>query len=90
MKAHTLKYKENIKSNGRQIDSKITYEIDGIETVLGKEQLNSVTPSFESSILKSVMKQLDIDSNIEIPIGTVLKYEFGVLVDNEFEYVNFE
>ena len=35
------------------------------------------------------MKQLDIDSNVEIPVGTVLRYEFGVKVDGEYEYINF-
>lgn len=89
MKAHSEKFKEQIKTMGREIDSKISYTIDGVETVLGKEELNAVTPLYKGAILKSVMKQLEIDSNVEIPVGTVLKYEFGVKVDGEYEYLNF-
>ena len=85
MKAHTNNFKEQIKLIGKEIDSKITFG----NTVLGKNDLNAVTPSFQSSILKSAMKQLDIDSNVYIPVGSVLKYEFGVKVNDEYEYLDF-
>lgn len=85
MKAHTNNFKEQIKLIGKEIDSKITFG----DTVLGKSELNAVTPSFQSSILKSAMKQLDIDSNVYIPVGSVLKYEFGLKVNGEYEYINF-
>ena len=70
MKKHTIGYKEQIKEMGRELNSIITFG----ETVLGSEDLNAVTPSFQSSLLKSAMKQLDIDSNVEIPVGTILIY----------------
>ncbi len=89
MKTITNNYKENVKLFGREIDSKITYSIDGETTELGAEELNSVTPHYEASILKSVMKQLDIDSNVEIPKGTILNYQFGVKVGDTFEYINY-
>lgn len=89
MKLHSEKFKEQIKTMGREFDSKITYTIDGVETVLGNEQLNAVTPLYNGSILKSVMKQLDIESTIEIPVGTILKYELGLKVDGKYEYLNF-
>lgn len=85
MKAHTNNFKEQIKLIGKEIDSIITFG----DTVLGKSELNAVTPSFQSSILKSAMKQLDIDSNVYIPVGTVLKYEFGLKVNGEYEYIDF-
>ena len=85
MKVHTNAFKEQIKEMGRQLDSIITFG----DTVLGAEELNAVTPSFQSSILKSVMKQLDVDSNVEIPIGTILNYKFGVKVNGEYEYIDF-
>lgn len=89
MKAHTNSFKENILKFGREIDSKITYELNGETIELGGEELNSVTPHYEGAILKSVMKQLDIDSNVEIPVGTILTYEFGLKVGNGYEYINF-
>lgn len=85
MKAHTNNYKENIKLFGRQITSKITFG----NTTLGDEELNSITSVFQGSLLKSCMKELDIDSNINIPVGTILRYQFGVLVGNEYEYIDF-
>jgi len=78
MKIVTNDYKTNIKTLGRQLDSKVTYTIDGVQTELGTEQLNSVTPHYTGDILKSVMKCLDVDSNVEIPEGTEINYQFGV------------
>ena len=85
MKVHTTAFKEQIKEMGRELDSIIIYG----STVLGNEQLNAVTPSFQGGILKSVMKQLDIDSNVLIPVGTILNYQFGVKVNGNYEYLNF-
>lgn len=89
MKTHTSQFKNAIKEFGREIDSKITYTLDNEEIELGSEELNSITPHYEGAILKSVMKQLDIDSNVEIPIGTILRYQFGVKVGNEYEYIDY-
>lgn len=89
MKTHTSNLKNNIKKIGRVLDSKITYTLDNEEIVLGMTDLNSVTPSYTTSLLKSVMKQLDIDSNVEIPEGTVINYRLGVLVNGSFEYLNY-
>ena len=86
MKARTSDYKNNVKLFGRELDSQITYTIDGVDYELGSEQLNSVTPHYEGAILKSVMRQLDIDSNVEIPLNTVINYQFGVKVNNSYEY----
>lgn len=85
MKTHTNSFKEQIKLIGKEINSRITFG----DTVLGKNDLNAVTPSYQGSILKSVMKQLDIDSNVEIPLGTILTYEFGLKVNGEYEYINY-
>ena len=89
MKTHTSQFKNNIKEFGRELDDKITYTIDGVTTELGNEQLNSVSPHYEGAILKSVMKQLDIDSNVEIPVGTELNYQFGVKVGSLYEYIDY-
>ena len=88
MKTISNNYKNNIKELGREIDSKITYTINGVDYELGKEELNSVTPHYEGNILKSVMKQLDLDSIVDIPLGTNLNYQFGVKVNETYEYIN--
>ena len=89
MKTHTNEYKENVKFFGRQIDSKITYTLNNELIELGADVLNSVTPYYEGSILKSVMKQLEIDSNEDIPLNTTINYQFGVMVNDSYEYINF-
>lgn len=89
MKAHTSNFKEQIKTMGRELDSKITYTLNGVNVELGKEQLNSITPTYQGALLKSVMKELDIDSNVYIPEKTILNYQFGVKVNGEYEYLNF-
>lgn len=96
MKTHTQAFKDNVCLFGRELDSKITYTIDDVEHELGSEELNSVSPHYEGTILKSVMKQLDIDSNVDIPIGTIVNYQFGVKIgedvatgSNVYEYINF-
>lgn len=89
MKTHTNNFKNEIKLNGKQLDSKIIYpSLSGI-VELGVNELNSITPHYEGGILKSVMRGLTIDSNVEIPKGTLLNYQFGVLVNGAFEYLNF-
>lgn len=89
MKTHSNGFKENIKTLGRELDSIITYTLNGETIELSSEQLNSVTPHYDGGILKSVMKQLDIDSNEIIPIGTIINYQFGVKVNDNYEYLDF-
>ena len=89
MKVHSNEFKNIIKKNGRQLDSKITYTLNGVNVELGKEQLNSITPTYQGALLKSVMKEIDIDSNVYIPEKTILNYQFGVKVNGKYEYINF-
>ena len=88
MKTHTSAFKENIKKFGKEIDSIITYQLEGETIELGSENFNSIRPHYQGAILKSVMKQLDIDSKVNIPIGTELNYQFGVKINN-YEFLDF-
>jgi hypothetical protein len=85
MKTHTSGFKNNIKKMGRVLDSQI---IVG-NTTYGKEDLNQITPRYEGAILKSVMKELEVDINEELEIGTELEYRLGVKVNNDFEYLSY-
>ena len=89
MKLHTSDFKDSIKTFGRELNDKVTYTVNNEVIELGNEELNSASPHYEGAILKSVMKQLDIDSNVEIPIGTVLNYQIGVKIGSEYEYVDY-
>ena len=88
MKIHTNDFKLQIKEAGRQIDSIITY-IDGNEEITLHDELYKVTPHYNANLLKSVMKQLDIESTIDIPLNTIINYQFGLLVNNSYEYIDF-
>lgn len=97
MKTHTTAFKNKVKDFGREIDSIITCNIGGIDIELSNAMLNSVSSHYEGGILKSVMKQLDVDSNVEVPEGTIINYTFGVKVRNDivvnyrdnYDYVDF-
>lgn len=85
MRTVSSEYKQKISTLGRQLYSKIIYTINNEEIELGPENLNSITPTFEGSLLKSVMKELEIDSKQYIAPGTILKYIFGLKVDKYIE-----
>lgn len=84
MKQHTANFKENIGKGGRQIHSKIIYG----NTVLESE-LYSINFSYEGNILKSVMKKLEIETSENIALNTILNWQFGVLVGNSYEYLDY-
>lgn len=89
MKTRTSDFKEEITLPGRELNDIITYEQNGSIVQLGSEEINKITPSFQGNILKSVMKELYIDSSIYIPKGTIINYKFGLKIDEEYEYLNF-
>ena len=94
MKAHTQYFKDNICLFGRELDDIITYTLNGETVELGSDDLNSVTPHYNAALLKSAMKQLDIDSSVEIPKGTILNYQLGVKIGDDengpvYNYVDY-
>ena len=89
MKTHTQDFKEEIKLLGKQQEVKITYTLDNEQIELTSEDINSATPNYEGSLLKSVMKELDIDSNVNIPEGTEINFKYGLLVNGEYEYLDY-
>lgn len=89
MKSHTSGFKNALKSLGRELSAKVTYT-SGNETIeLGNTELNSISIHYEGGLLKSVMKQLDLDSNVDIPLGTQINAQFGLKVGNGYEYLNY-
>ena len=89
MKLHTSEFKEEIKTLGKQQSVRITYKENNVTKTLTDEDINSATPNYEASLLKSVMKVLDLDSNIDIPLGTEIKFEYGLLVNGVYEYLDY-
>lgn len=89
MKLHSNAFKEQISLQGRELDCLITYKINNVEQVLISEDINSIFYGYEGSILKSVMKELIIDSNIDIPKKTIINYKFGIKVNGVYEYIDY-
>lgn len=85
MRVHTQGFKDQIKKMGREIDSRITYG----SNILTSEQLYGIYPIINGSLLKSAMKELQFESSVQIPNNTIIKYEFGLKVNNEYEYLNY-
>lgn len=89
MKSHTSEFKEEIKMLGKQQSVRITYTLNNEQIILTDEDINSATPNYEASLLKSVMKGLELDSNVSIPKSTEIKFEYGLLVNGAYEYLNY-
>lgn len=89
MKSRTSEFKEEIKTLGKQQSVRITYTLNNEQIILTDEDINSATPNYEASLLKSVMKGLDLDSNIDIPLDTEIKFEYGLLVNGAYEYLDY-
>ena len=93
MRTHSNGFDNNIKKFGREIDSKLTYNGNIIDT----ENLYNITPILHTELLKSVMKEINIESKTNIPVGSEINYQFGVKVrDNtvldyrdNYDYVNY-
>lgn len=84
MKSHTTEFKNTIKNLGRELRAVITYGNVTIE-----EEIYAVTPHFEGGILKSIMKQLDLELSVDIPLETVINCQIGILVNGSYEMLNF-
>ena len=87
MRKHTKEFKSSISTFGRELDSKIT--VLGTELILEKEDLFSITPITNSTLLKTVMKEVDFESKKQIGIGQEINVKSGVKVNGEYEYIDY-
>ena len=84
MKAHTTGFKENLIELGRELRGIITYNNTTLE-----EEIYSITPHYNADLLKSVMKQLDIELSVDIPLNTIINCQIGIKVNNSYEMLNY-
>lgn len=84
MKLASQSFKDNIKKYGRQLNSEITFN----DVTIAKESINKIVPFFYTSIFKSVMCGLEIDSNVKIEKDTIIDAKIGVKFENsDYEYI---
>lgn len=84
MKTHTIDFKSQLTELGRELRGVITYNDVTLE-----EEINSITPHYNADILKSVMKQLDLELTVDIPLNTVINCQIGILVNGDYEMLNY-
>ena len=88
MKQVSNNFKTYIKTNGKQLDCKIVITDD---LILGKKDVNSIQLFFNTTLFKTVMCGLEIDSNTRIAEGTEFKAKIGVKFKNSaYEYIEYE
>lgn len=68
----------------RHIDAKI---IVGGSTITS-DNINSISRSFNSDLFKTISKVVNIDSNTTIAKDTTINPQFGLYVNNAFEYIS--
>lgn len=84
MKAHTIDFKNQLTELGRELRGVITYNDVTLE-----EEIYSITPHYNADLLKSVMKQLDIELSVDIPLNTIINCQIGIKVNNNYEMLNY-
>ncbi len=84
MKAHTSGFKDGLIELGRELRGVITYNNTTLE-----DEILSITPHFNADILKSVMKQLDLELSIELPLDAVINCQIGIKVGDNYEMLNY-
>lgn len=83
MKTHTNNFKNNLIKFGRDFNDLVTYN----GTALSNEDLISFNISYKSSLMKSVMKELKIDTKLNLQRGGIINYQLGLKVGNSYEYI---
>ena len=78
------RFKENLIELGRELRGVITYGNTTLE-----EEIYSITPHYNADLLKSVMKQLDIELSVDIPLNTIINCQIGIKVNNNYEMLNY-
>ena len=89
MKIHSNNFKKKMITLGRELDCVATYNYSGKEYTLSSEEINGATLCYDGAILKSVMKELTLDSNSSIPLNTVVNFKFGLKINNSYEYLDY-
>ncbi len=85
MKNVTDNFKLDLRTYGRQIDVKI--QLDDVEANI--DNFNSVKPSFNADLFKTIMHQVEIDSKVSMTENTKINIQVGIkLNEKKYEYIN--
>lgn len=84
MRTHTSNFKNALKETKEQ-EYKVSY---GTTTIYGND-LKNFNPVVNSDLLKTVMKEFYFETPKKIEIGTIINAQQGILVDEDYEYINY-
>ena len=87
MRAHSQDFRNAISTYGRETKHKITYWENNSQKEL--EDILNINSITNADLLKTVMKELDFNSKKQLDKGTIIKYQLGIKVNDEYEYLNF-
>ena len=85
MKTHTNNFKNELALFGRQFNDILTYNSE----VLSSEDIKGINFSFKSSLMKTVMKQLTINTTVEMAKGDTINYQLGLNINGTYEYLDY-
>ena len=89
MKTHSQGFKDEICLLGKQQELKLIYTNNNEEITLTGENIYSANFAYKSDLLKSVMKEIDLEVDTDIPVNTIFNIQYGLLVNNQYEYLDF-
>lgn len=79
---------QELAKNGRQIDAIITYQENGNTITLDSDEIIAIKPMKKTQLLKSLMKECDIETSDPIPKDTQINVKIGLLINSEYKYIN--
>ena len=86
MKNVTNSFKNDIRTYGRQLDFKI--KINNVDANL--DDFGYIKPSFNSTLFKTIMHCIEVDSKNEIEKNSTINLQAGVkLNENNYEYIDY-
>ena len=86
MKNVTNNFKEDIRTYGRQFDFKLKINDSDIDN----DNINYIKPSFNSSLFKTIMHKVEIDSKYDIERKSKINIQAGLKVNEpNYEYIDY-
>ena len=86
MRNVTSQFKEDIRTYGRQLDFKI--KVNEVEEDL--DNFNSVKPSFNANLFKTIMQSVKIDSKNAVAKKSKIEISVGIKVNEPtYEYIKY-
>lgn len=88
MKKIPNNFLQELTKNGRQTDAIITYQENGNTVTLDSDEIIAIKPMKKTQLLKSLMKECDIETANPIPKDTQINIKIGLLINHEYKYIN--